>query len=257
MLDGKKENIEVYSKKVENRSRPRWGEQWDNEIMDYLETKGPSSLFTQMLESKAEEPCLVLGLASEQETLSTFYEKIIGVNIAIEEFQQMKKEVTDYDLVVCDAENLPFKDSSFKNVVSKAFLHHVDPVKELYEINRILCYDGFLYLWEPGKFNPIAAIGRKFFPTNIHVKSEHPFNPSTLKKLVKMNLGEIQYEGYYQIISLVLPILARHFKFFKSKKLADIADKIDRMLVLIGFKNLSWITVLGAKKTQNSALLNY
>ena len=105
----KKENIEIYSKREEQSSRPKWGEQWDVGTMEYLMDKGPLLLFKQMLKENAREPCLVLGLATEQEIFNPFYKKIIGVNIAKEEFQLVKKGGMEYDLIVCDAEMFPTK----------------------------------------------------------------------------------------------------------------------------------------------------
>ena len=241
----KKENIEIYSKREEPSSRPKYGEQWDRETMDYLLDKGPLSLVRQMLKKNAKEPCLVLGLATELEIFNPFYKKIIGVNIAKEEFQLVKKGGIEYDLIVCDAEKLPFQDSSFKNVIAFSVLHHIDTPKGIQEIKRILFNKGFFYVLEPGKFNPIAVIGRKIFPTNIHVKSEKPFNPSELKKLVS-NVGKINFEGYYIIFSIAIPIFAKHWKLFKSKKIIDVFDKIDLFLSRIGLKNLSWVLVFGA-----------
>ncbi len=229
-------------------SKPKWGQQWDNDVLEYLSKKGPTALFNKMLQEKAKEPCLVLGFSYEDKLLSSFYKNIVGVNITVEEFHEKKIGSVKYDLIVCDAENLPFRDLSFKNVISRAFLHHVDPHVEIIEIKRILANHGFLFLWEPGKFNPVAALGRKFFPTNVHVKSEHPFNPSALKNILKKNFGIIQYEGYYHIISSALPILAKHSKFFKSRKIADFVDKIDKFLARGILKNFAWVLIFGVAK---------
>ena len=72
MYNLKKENIEKYEYKNKKTSRPSWGTQWDEDLMKYLDTNGPTSLFKKMLSEHAEEPCIVLGLASENETLVKF-----------------------------------------------------------------------------------------------------------------------------------------------------------------------------------------
>jgi len=245
-LDSKIENIDTYS----NRSthRPKWGEQWDDEVLEYMTKKGPLTLFEKMLKERADEPCIILGFSYEQKLVDSYYQKIIGVNITKDEFQYKKESNVDYELIVCDAENLPFRDSSFRNVISRAFLHHVDPVKEIHEIKRILSNNGFLFLLEPGKFNPLIAIGRKFFPTNVHVESEHPFNPKTLREIITKNFGEIKYEGYYHIIGAALPFIAKYCKLFKSKKIVDIVDSVDRFLGRGFLKNFAWVLVMGAEK---------
>jgi len=256
MYDSQKENIDTYKKNAKLTSRPEWGEQWDLDLMEYLDAKGPTSFFNNMLTQKAEDPCIVLGLASEEEMLGEFFKNVVGVNIAKDELMRIKKGSIDYNLIVCDAESLPFRNSCFKNVVSKAFLHHVDTLKEIKEISRITADKGFLYLWEPGKFNPIAFIARKFFPTSIHVKSEHPYNPSSLKKIVQENFGEIQYESYFHIFSVGITVLAKHWKFFKKRKLLEFVDKFDNFLMRLGLKNLCWVVVLGARKNDELSSLN-
>jgi len=248
LYNSKKENIETYENKNKKTSKPSWGRQWDEDLMKYLDTKGPTSLFRKMLSEHAEEPCIVLGLATENETLVKFFENLVGVNIAKDELIKSKKGHAKYELIVCDAEFLPFRNSCFKNAISKAFLHHVNTIHEIKEISRIMAAKGFLYLWEPCKFNPVAFVGRKFFPTNIHVKSEHPYNPSWLKKIIIKNFGEIKYEGYFHIFSIGVTVLAKHWKFFKNIKILKFADKIDNFLIRIGLKNLCWIVVIGAIK---------
>ena len=135
-----------------------------------------------------------------------------------------------------------------KNVISKSFLHHVDPVKELKEIKRVTSKKGFLFLWEPGRYNLIAAVGRKFFPTRDHVSSEEPFDPSVLRELTLNYFGTIIYEEYFFINTVILPVLAKHCKLFKSKKLMSILVKFDGFLCRSFFKKFSWIIIIGAKK---------
>ena len=130
MYDSQKENIDAYDKNDEITSRPKWGEQWDVELMEYLDAKGPTSFFNNMLTQKAKEPCIVLGLASKKEMLGEYFKNVVGVNIAKAELLRIKKGTMNYDLIVCDAESLPFQKFCFNNVVSKAFLHHVDTTKE-------------------------------------------------------------------------------------------------------------------------------
>ena len=154
----------------------------------------------------------------------------------------------EYEWVVRDGENLPFKNSIFKNIVSKSFLHHVNPIKELKEIKRVTAKKGFLFLWEPGRYNPIAAIGRKFFPTTDHVKSEKPFDPCFLKDIVSQHFGYIKYEEYFHITSVAIPVLAKYCKIFKSKKLVNLFYNIDRILCHGYLKKFSWIIIIGAKK---------
>ena len=248
MPSSKIENIKVY-RNIEVDNRPKWGEQWDEKLMDYLLEIGPLKFFQKMLAKKAEEPCLVLGASwHDQSIVSPFFKRIIGVNISLEELRKSKNMSIEYEWMVCDGENLPFKNSVFKNVISKSFLHHVDPVKELKEIKRVTSKKGFLFLWEPGRYNLIAAVGRKFFPTRDHVSSEEPFDPSVLRELTLNYFGTIIYEEYFFINTVILPVLAKHCKLFKSKKLMSILVKFDGFLCRSFFKKFSWIIIIGAQK---------
>ena len=251
MVDSKRENIEIYSHNYQG-NKPKWGEQWNNDVLQYLTEKGPLQLFSKMLEKNSSEPCLILGFSFEEEILGQFYKKIIGVNISQHEFQDPKTDSRSHDLIVCDAENLPFKNASIKNVISRAFLHHIDPHKGLLEIKRIVTDDGFLYMWEPGKFNSVAAIGRKFFPTRVHAKTEKPFNPMSLKNLIEKDFGTIEYQGYYHITSSILPILAKYFKFFQNKKILNFADRFDQLLAKTFFRNFAWVVIFGVSKKKKN-----
>jgi len=248
MIDSKRENLEIYSHNYKG-NKPKWGEQWNENVLQYLTEKGPLKLFSKMLEKHANEPCLILGFSYEEEILGHFYKKIIGVNISQHEFHDPQTNLRTHDLIVCDAEYLPFKNDGIKNVISRAFLHHINPHKGLSEIKRIISNDGFLYMWEPGKFNPVAAIGRKFFPTRVHAKTEKPFNPTSLKNLIEQDFGLIKYQGYFHITSSILPILAKYFKLFQNKKILNFADKFDQLLAKTFFRYFAWVIIFGAVKS--------
>lgn len=69
----------------------------------------------------------------------------VGVDIAVAYIKKAKKNVGrngsfDYDFVVCDAENLPFKWASFDVVLCSEVLEHIfDYHKALCEIYRVAC----------------------------------------------------------------------------------------------------------------------
>jgi ubiquinone/menaquinone biosynthesis C-methylase UbiE len=70
------------------------------------------------------------------------------------------------DLVVADAENLPFPDSSFDFIYLVGVLHHLpDQAKGIREIKRVLRKEGRIFISEPTKWsvNLIYYLGRKLF----------------------------------------------------------------------------------------------
>src|SRR2546421_398715 len=106
----------TYSHKEKNE-RHEWGKQWDEHQMSNLLNLGAYKFFKKMVEERAKEPCLILGVSSEDHLVGSYYKKIIGVNIAKEEFHVTHSHPTKYEFVACDAENLPFKNSAFQNII--------------------------------------------------------------------------------------------------------------------------------------------
>lgn len=106
------------------------------------------------------------------------------------------------------------------------------------EIRRVLKDDGvFFVASEPGALNLIAAVGRKFFPSNAHTPGERPFIFSHLTKLIK-RYGFIEIKtGYFHLIT---PALALKVLVAKRdrKKFAKIILKI---LMIESLLSRSWL----------------
>lgn len=65
--------------------------------------------------------------------------------------------------IVTDAHKLPFRDSSFSNIILIDVLHHLDcPINFLKEASRVLSPNGKLIMIEPG-ITPVSWIFYKFF----------------------------------------------------------------------------------------------
>jgi len=246
--DYKQENIEIYKRK--RSDRPDWGKQWHKETMKYLMDKGPVKSRNRILEGINEEFGLIIGLASELYSVTSFSSKLIGVNIAVEELKKAKKSYQDIELVTCDAENLPFRNCFFGCIFSNATLHHMEPNSALPELNRVIKHGGHLVLLEPGLFNPIAMIERKFFPTNIHVKSEKPFDPTLIRKMLLKYFGTISSENYFFLFIPLLPVLAKYFAPFRNKKFLNSCYSLENSFVKKILKKFCWIMVMDIIKSK-------
>ena len=121
--------------------------------------------------------CLVLGCGSGKDIkdFEGLANKIVGVDISTHQILKASIKFKKHDFIVCDAENITFRDGSYDVVFCKSILHHLPNITEaIVEINRVLRQNDILFLaYEPCLLNLIAAIGRKFFPSNIHTPSEN------------------------------------------------------------------------------------
>lgn len=138
----------------------------------------------------------------------------VGVDISSGQICRAKEKCAKLHkihLVVADAENLPFRGESFDSMFCKSILHHLPHLpRALIEARRVIKHDGLFFIAaEPGLLNLIAAIGRKFFPSNVHTPGEKAFIFSHLTKLIKgLGFVEIQTK-YFHLIThgLALKVL--------------------------------------------------
>jgi hypothetical protein len=115
---------------------------------------------------------------------------------------------------VCDAEKLPFKDSTFDCVVGIAILHHLRLETTCIEIIRVLCKESKFLFMEPNSLNPLSTIGRRLFPTEAHTKGEKQFVPRYLKYVLSQ--AGFASERCFNLFFFAFP-LARLFKVTKIK----------------------------------------
>lgn len=224
-----------------------WGAQWNKQAMDYLFELGSSVSFERMLARTCTGDCLILGVGSEINLVNRFSNDVVGINISREELLQI--EGSKADLILGDAHCLPFKEASFDAVVSKSTLHHfIDLNGAMEELRKVLREGGYVVLYEPGLLNPIAFFGRQLFPTNIHVASERPFVPTSLKKVIVSFKFKIIEEEYYYLFVHIFPILAKRVVFLRKSKLLKFLYRFDALLCRTFLRNLCWVLIFVLRK---------
>ncbi|PKP58674.1 hypothetical protein CVT91_08125 [Candidatus Atribacteria bacterium HGW-Atribacteria-1] len=236
---------EIYNKSDEDTARPKWGEQWDRELMNYLlyenSLKRVKHLANMYFKGK---DCLILGGGPGESYIfkDGLCNSITLINISEKEIENAKTKYPKHtQFVMGDAEMMNFKDNSFDIVICQGVLHHLNLTTALSEIKRVLCSQGVLFIaMEPCALNPIAFIGRKFFPSNIHTPDEKPFIVRDFKnKLKKENFKEIVFEHFY-LVSHSVPIFAKFTGIRNLRWLIDILVLFERFLFKTPLSELCW-----------------
>lgn len=143
--------------------------------------------------------------------------KVIGIDISKPLLLNAKKITPHSEFILGDCTRLPFKEKTFDLIAGIAILHHLNINKALFACYRVLKVFGFALFMDPNVLNPLMAIGRRIFPSEIHTKDEKPIGFEYLHK----ELTDIGFE--LESVKYIFP-----FSFCISYLLAKI--KSDLML---------------------------
>ena len=150
---------------------------------------------------------------------------------------------------VMPAERLLYEPASFDIAVGFAILHHLDLVKALAELHRVLKPGGVAYFAEPLATNPLIRIYRKLTP-QFRTADEQPLVLSRMPSLLS-SFGSFEHREFYltalgAIALLYLPGGARLFPFLSAG-----LHRIDRALLraVPQLGSWAWYTILQIKKS--------
>lgn len=253
LLEDKKVEMVIFEEK-ELSDRPHWGEQWDRHELSFLLNLGMENAIEKYirkyLQGKERVLILGMGLGSDVGFLKDKSRFIVEIDLSTKRVKECQRLFKDEKIsfLVCEADFLPFRESSFEVIFSKAILHHLPyPQYSIAEVYRVANKNAVLIIAKPGLLNPIAMIGRKFFPTNIHTPSEHPFKLSILIGLISKYFNVVESHFLY-FSSLIVPILSKYFPTFK--KIVKSVFLFDSILLenVPMLSELCWITVVCAGK---------
>ena len=125
-----------------------------------------------------------------------------------------------------DANNLEFADESFDMVIGSSILHHLDFVKALDEIRRVLKPQGRMLFVEPLDNNPVGKIVRALTP-QARTQDEQPLRTKEIAEIQK----RFDTTFYYQQFLSVPFGLASKVVFSKPDNgLMKSIYKIDRLI---------------------------
>jgi SAM-dependent methyltransferase len=139
------------------------------------------------------------------------------------------------DFVLGDALRLPFKDSAFSAVAARAVLHHFPDRLDvsMAELHRVLAPGGALVVQEPCAGNPLAAVARRLFPTDMHDPGEEPMAIGDMVAAIGSRFAVSEVKPYF-IFSYLAPHAVPRVPAFKRawvRRFAKAVYGADRALL--------------------------
>lgn len=187
------------------------------------------------------------GDKSRVEELSNYDTKNFSFDLSDYAVNQNKAQFKKTSFAVCDAHNLIYEDNFFDLVFGSSILHHLDLVKAIDELERVIKPNGLLVFLEPLGHNYFINKFRNKTP-ELRTEDEHPLLAEDIK--VIMNKFDIRETKYYCLFPLVV------YRIFKDTKV-NLLYKIARIFDKIAFKffpflkKYAWIVILiGVKKAK-------
>ena len=155
-----------------------------------------------------------------------------------------KQALTEYASArVMDAEALEYPDRSIDAISCSGVLHHLDTERALCSWARCLKDDGFVVLFEPLAFHPIAALFRVLTPS-MRTPDEHPLRSRDFALMRKyFRSTDIRYYGLTTVCCAAISVIPGTTPL--SRKLLPAFEAIDRALLktLPFLRHICWLTV--------------
>ncbi len=178
--------------------------------------------------------------------------EVIGLDMSPEMIKLAKKRYSK--VLLGDAQNMPFGNSSFQIVINRGVLHHLeDPEKGISEINRVLKKGGEAVFTEPiASF--VNLIPRTFLRGTKHFSPLHKnFQEKELIRIISSHLEieKIYYFGFLSHPLLGFPDVVNIYKFFPFKRLlTPFLIKFDETILKIPVlnKQICWCVMITARK---------
>lgn len=144
---------------------------------------------------------------------------------------------------VMDAEALEYPDGSVDVISCSGVLHHLDTERALRSWARCLKDDGYVVLFEPLAFHPVAALFRLLTPS-MRTPDEHPLRSRDFALMRKyFRDADVSYYGLTTVCCAAISVLPRAGRL--ARKLLPMFEAIDGALLttLPFLKRFCWLTV--------------
>ena len=186
--------------------------------------------------------CGTDGLAFD---LATVARAVVGIDIsdiAIEKARRIAalKGLDNVTFRVDNAEAMQFADRQVDVVVGSGIVHHLDIVKAMREVRRVLREGGVAIFAEPLGHNPLLNWYRKRTP-ELRSVDEHPLLTRDLNSMAReFSSGRVTYFG---LVAPILGCISQHTD--PKRVLTKLVWWLDRQLCRIPwFRRYAWFTVV-------------
>ena len=166
------------------------------------------------------------------------------------------------NIIIGNAETLPFKDRSFDIVYAGGALHHLSYLEQgIKEVHRILKKDGELCAEDPNLLNLPAFIARKLFYRKGYDPNQRQLTTFELNEVISKYFQDYSIRTYYPFFSYLISYLTGDVGTFEGsdiniglprslKKILDVVDQIFEKLPL--FKSTGALITTYAIKEDDS-----
>lgn len=172
-----------------------------------------------------------------------------GIDISPVSIEKLRTAIEKHGLAeyasarVMDAEALEYPDGSIDAISCSGVLHHLDTERALRSWARSLKDDGFVVLFEPLAFHPVAALFRVLTPS-MRTPDEHPLRSRDFALMRKyFRATEVHYYGLTTVCCAAISVLPGAARL--SRKLLPAFETIDRLLLktMPFLRHFCWLTV--------------
>lgn len=136
---------------------------------------------------------------------------LVASDISCDLIKVGKKAMNFKEILVADAELLPFSDESFDIILGVSILHHLDIHKSLLESKRVLKKGGKIIFSEPNMLNPLIFLQKKimWLKKMLHdTQAETAFYRRSLRlNIEKIGFKNISVRPFDFLHPLTLPFL--------------------------------------------------
>ena len=267
-------------KKKNNKSEEHFHDEWAlgvsaKEINAFAPFTGPTSPeykeAVQMLGSLKGKKVLNTGCGLGEETvyMASKGAKVVAIDISKEMLRKTKELAKRYNVVdritfkQMSAEKLLWKSNTFDLVFGCNILHHVNLVKMVKEVKRVLKKDGVAVFSEPLAYNPFINVYR-VMASKVRTDHEHPLMHEdfvSIKKIFpKMSHKEFQLSTLLIFVWFFIgerqhPNKTRYWKKIiteakKYKKPFQALYGLDKVLLKVFpfLRKYCWVSVIRVQK---------
>ena len=154
-----------------------------------------------------------------------------------------KEGIQNASFATMDAEEMGFAEGSFDFVFGSAIVHHLDVVRAMSEVHRVLRRGGRALFVEPLGHNPIFNFYRWITPTK-RTEDEHPLKRSDIET-IRLLFPDVRLHYFGLLTLLSVPLQSTKVGIVFRSGLR----RIDEMLCRLGLQWHCWYVLIDARKS--------